>query len=526
MLNTLMNFLGLSGFADSTSELQPSGRRVAVIGGGIAGLNASLELASQGANVTIFDAASRVGGHIHTVRPDGIGPVERGAEVVDAGDKTIIGLCERYGVSLADRYQAEGGRDEAAYFHHGKRITQEELNKDWRKMGDLIAELQGKLRDASGRYTTFAREMDAMSMDELLESLSDGVNPVIPDIIKTTFRSDCGQDTSRQSALALLEAIDGKSEDFKPVALEENLVFRDGSGSLIQALAQDAKSKGVHGELGSRLVAIDASSGNGVALTFEKTDATGKTYREMQQVDEVVLTLPLHALRNVRGLETLGLSDEQLRVIRDTQYTNLVKMTFEVKEKPWEKFEKCCGDVVASGTAFQQSWVSSAGGKTQKPLVTMLVGGSASDEHGIAKLIEQCRHDYAAIWNMDEKDVFANKSPVAITDWRKNACYASPAKGQYAPLMEFPRLTGNGKVAFAGCYLPVQNEQGTGSIIGYMECGAKSGMEAAKLLGAAQMQELTVPSSASIATNDDSLADTKWQDYVEGRAPASQGVAL
>lgn len=535
MLESVIKLLGMSGFA---ADAPDAPRRVAVIGGGIAGLSAAVELAGQGAQVSVFEAGKRMGGHIHTVKPEGIGPVERGAEVVNEEDSTIRALCERYGVELANRYVE--GQDEAAYFYQGKRITQEQLDKDWKLLGGRIAELQDKLRDASGHYTSFAREMDGLSMDELLESLSDGVNPAVIEMIKGTYRSDCGQDTSRQSALALLEGIDGKAEDFKPVALEENFVFKDGSGSLIRAMAQDAKDKGVQGQLGSRLVAVDGASGDGVSLTFEKIGADGKPYHETQQVDEVVLALPLHALRGVRGLETLGLPDEQLKIIREAQYTNLVKMTFEVKSKPWEKVEGCCGDVVAPGTAFQQAWVSSAAGKTQKPLVTMLVGGSGADEHGLPKLIEQCRKDYAAAWEMKEEDIFADMKPVAITDWRANGCYASPGKGQYAALAEFPRVTAGGKVAFAGCYLPAMGEKG--SSIGYMECGAKSGLEAAKLLEAAKYHDVAQLSAtaggavAGNASDEHALpgevipaeiqADSKWQDYVAARPSAAHGVTV
>lgn len=44
---------------------------VAVIGAGIAGLGAARQLIAAGANVTIFEAAARAGGHVYTVNADG-----------------------------------------------------------------------------------------------------------------------------------------------------------------------------------------------------------------------------------------------------------------------------------------------------------------------------------------------------------------------------------------------------------------------------------------------------------------------
>ena len=45
--------------------------RVAVAGSGIAGLAAARELVSAGAHVTMFEAASRPGGHVYTVEAHG-----------------------------------------------------------------------------------------------------------------------------------------------------------------------------------------------------------------------------------------------------------------------------------------------------------------------------------------------------------------------------------------------------------------------------------------------------------------------
>lgn len=45
-----------------------SSRRVFVLGAGLAGLSAALELVDAGCDVTVLEARSRPGGRVHTVR--------------------------------------------------------------------------------------------------------------------------------------------------------------------------------------------------------------------------------------------------------------------------------------------------------------------------------------------------------------------------------------------------------------------------------------------------------------------------
>jgi oxygen-dependent protoporphyrinogen oxidase len=73
---------------------------VVVVGGGIAGLTAALELAEGGAAVTLVEASGRFGGKIATSRVDGL-IVEAGAESFLASKPAGLALVERLGI--ADR---------------------------------------------------------------------------------------------------------------------------------------------------------------------------------------------------------------------------------------------------------------------------------------------------------------------------------------------------------------------------------------------------------------------------------------
>jgi protoporphyrinogen/coproporphyrinogen III oxidase len=71
---------------------------VVVVGGGIAGLTAALELSEGGAAVTLVEADRRFGGKISTSRVDGL-VVEAGADSFLSSKAAGLALCERLGIT-------------------------------------------------------------------------------------------------------------------------------------------------------------------------------------------------------------------------------------------------------------------------------------------------------------------------------------------------------------------------------------------------------------------------------------------
>jgi oxygen-dependent protoporphyrinogen oxidase len=69
-----------------------------VVGGGIAGLTAALELAERGAAVTLVEAGDCFGGKIATSRVDGL-VVEAGADSFLSSKPAGLALCERLGIT-------------------------------------------------------------------------------------------------------------------------------------------------------------------------------------------------------------------------------------------------------------------------------------------------------------------------------------------------------------------------------------------------------------------------------------------
>src|SRR6185369_5647162 len=72
--------------------------RIAVVGAGIAGLNAALTLQDAGYPSTIYEASGKLGGRMHSDTTSwAYGQVsEHCGEFIDSGHKTILGLARRF----------------------------------------------------------------------------------------------------------------------------------------------------------------------------------------------------------------------------------------------------------------------------------------------------------------------------------------------------------------------------------------------------------------------------------------------
>jgi oxygen-dependent protoporphyrinogen oxidase len=159
--------------------------RVAVVGGGIAGLTAATALVEAGHTVTVLEASERFGGQIRTERRDGF-VIEHGAEGFIARSTAVAEICRRAGLAtdliaqatrrslaLRDGRLVELRDGEAAALL-GFEVAAEDRGQGLKTlrggMGDLIdalvAGLSGRARLLRGAHmTTFRPEGGAWRLE-------------------------------------------------------------------------------------------------------------------------------------------------------------------------------------------------------------------------------------------------------------------------------------------------------------------------------------------------------------------------
>src|SRR5438045_6745907 len=95
--------------------------KIAIVGGGIAGLNAALTLQDAGIGSTVYEASSRVGGRMHSDTTSWAnGQVsEHCGELIDTGHKTIQQLAKRFGFGLTDLLSAQPNQSTDTFYFLG-----------------------------------------------------------------------------------------------------------------------------------------------------------------------------------------------------------------------------------------------------------------------------------------------------------------------------------------------------------------------------------------------------------------------
>ena len=276
--------------------------RIAIVGGGIAGLNAALTLADKGFASTIYEASTdRVGGRMHSDRTgywsSGQGS-EWCGELIDSGHVTIRHLAQRFGLDAVDLFAAQPNGSTDTNWFLGGYYSADDADADFQPVHNT---LQGQIQ-ATSYPTTYKIHTDAgiffdnMTVYDWIENyVPGGHTSRFGRMLDAAYNEEYGAETKGQAALNLMYllgfnaspgnfSIFGKSDERYHIA--------GGNEQLPEAIADSLGRETI--KQGWAMQSVKANADGTVSMTFS---TPGKN--QTVTADHVILCMSFAVLRTL-----------------------------------------------------------------------------------------------------------------------------------------------------------------------------------------------------------------------------------
>jgi monoamine oxidase len=279
---------------------------IIVVGGGVAGLMAAIQLLEQGRVVTILEANNRLGGRVHTIRDSSFEhPVERGFEFVHGNLPLTIQLLQAAEIE----YKPVEGR--MMRIVNGEWKTQDDFTIGWMELMERMNEIR-----------------EDMTVDEFLErNFSDNK---YEELRKSVVRFAQGfdlADPSKASVLALREEWMGEED--------EQFRIPDGCDQVINYLEKECL----------RLGGLIHTSSFVTEIKWQKNDVTVTTAdKKKYSGNKLIITVSLGMLLKEPPAITFQPSlNNYLKAAQKIGFGSVIKVLLQFKERFWEEKKKNMG---------------------------------------------------------------------------------------------------------------------------------------------------------------------------------------
>jgi monoamine oxidase len=477
----------------TASSFAAGRERVAIVGGGIAGVTCATMLRDAGVNATLFESSNRIGGRMHSewsYWSDGQHTEWCGA-MIDSKHSTMHALARRFGQPLIDTWKplAQDARDTSYFTKRYYPMTQ--ADHDFAPVFKTLRDQLSKIGDQTtwNSATPLARQLDHMSMAQWIDRyVPGGRNSQLGRLIDDALSNEYGVDTSQQSSLNLVYML-GEQFRYGMRGGEMNVLgysdqrytTRNGNQKLPIAMAAALPRGSV--VLNYRLTGIRKRPGGDYELTFATPHGSKKLY-----YDRVVLAIPFIVLRGL-DYSGAGFDARKRMAIEQLGYGIHTKLHVQFDGKPWYgggPWPRPTDGQIWTDTGFQNSIDFSLGQDGHSGIIERFTYGTAGligtppqpySRVGDSSLVRtQVKNFFAQldeIWpgvskHWNGKATFGN----AQADQNILASYSTWLVGQCTTIAGYEQVR-QGRIHFAGEHTSVEYQ-------GFMEGGAVSGVRAAR----------------------------------------------
>lgn len=378
------------------TNLQP-GKKVTILGAGIAGLVAAYELERLGHQVDIIEGSPRVGGRILTHRfgSENDAPyAELGAMRIPSSHQHTLHYVNEMGLS-----------DKLCKF-----VTVFEEQNAFINLEGNIFKMKDAPRIFQQRYqgiftdTRYSKQtrlfaawlktiVDTISPGDLRQSLENDLKSHLMDELEILdlepYFSEDNESIDLQSFIKenpgfrahCCKALDMFFEDIVVETSHDLLQLQGGMEQIIERLAQSIQSPI---KCNQKVVAIRVNS------EYTEIDYVENGKRHTRLCDYVLCTIPFSVMRK---MELVGFDERKLNSIHNTYYCPATKVAFHTKEAFWQK-QGICGGASFSGEGVRQTYYPSVNFNPENGSVMLASYTIGDDAERMGMMTEAQRHNY------------------------------------------------------------------------------------------------------------------------------------
>jgi monoamine oxidase len=334
--------------------------RIAIVGAGIAGLNAALTLQDAGLSCDIYEASSCIGGRMHsdtTTWGDGM-VSEWCGEFIDGDHETLHGLIKRFGLKTIALGRARGNRWQSVMYFCNRYYGAEELAEDFQALDPLLQQQSQEVGfpTSSAHFTETGYRLDHLSVYDWIEQyVEGGHNRPLGHMLDNACTGYFGLDSREQTSLNLISMF-GRDSTSPSRPLQGSSKIAGGNQQLPLAIARNLPEDCIH--LRHQLVMLELNPDASLTLTF----ATSNGSLEVR-CDHAILTLPFSVLRHL-DYRRAGFDALKQTAIEQLGYGTISKLFLQFDAPYWYQdgpWPRANNGFIITDLDIQTLWDTSTG---------------------------------------------------------------------------------------------------------------------------------------------------------------------